>query len=89
MPRRFWSRSDCVAIDEVNPVWLKTPAAPMEKVTIDIEQVPSAFRTLQDRVEYVVVEGTGGWLVPIRSNYFGNGNEAAGSCGRTKPAGLS
>jgi dethiobiotin synthetase len=90
--------SDCVAIDEVNPVWLKTPAAPivgalMEKVTIDIEQILSAFRTLQERVEYVVVEGTGGWLVPIRSKLFwqrfGRGNEAAGSCGRTKPAGLS
>jgi len=31
--------SDCVTIDQVNPVWLKTPAAPivgtlMEKVTI-------------------------------------------------------
>ncbi|HEX3619070.1 MAG TPA: dethiobiotin synthase [Candidatus Udaeobacter sp.] len=69
--------SDCVAIDEVNPVWLKTPAAPivgvlMEKVTIDVEQILSAFRTLQERVEYVVVEGTGGWLVPIRSNYFGS-----------------
>ncbi len=67
--------SDCVAIDEVNPVWLKTPAAPivgtlMEKVTIDIEQILSAFHTLQERVEQVVVEGTGGWLVPIRSDYF-------------------
>ena len=67
--------SDCVAIDEVNPVWLKTPAAPivgalMEKVTIDIEQILSSFHTLQRRVEYVVVEGTGGWLVPIRSDYF-------------------
>jgi dethiobiotin synthetase len=90
--------SDCVAIDEVNPVWLKTPAAPivgavMEKVTIDIEQILSAFGTLQERVEYVVVEGTGGWLVPIRSKLFwqrfGRGNEAAASCGRTKPAGLS
>ncbi|HEY2144082.1 MAG TPA: AAA family ATPase [Candidatus Udaeobacter sp.] len=78
--------SDCVAIDEVNPVWLKTPAAPivgavMEKVTIDIEQILSAFGTLQERVEYVVVEGTGGWLVPIRSKLFwqrfGRGNEAA------------
>jgi dethiobiotin synthase len=67
--------SDCVAIDEVNPVWLKTPAAPivgalMEKVTIDIEQILSAFHTIQERVEHVVVEGTGGWLVPIRPDYF-------------------
>ncbi|HEY2143460.1 MAG TPA: dethiobiotin synthase [Candidatus Udaeobacter sp.] len=66
---------DGLTIDEVNPVWLKTPAAPivgafMEKVTIDIEQILSAFHALQDRVEHVIVEGTGGWLVPIRSDYF-------------------
>lgn len=74
--------SDCVAIDEVNPIWLKTPAAPivgalMERVTIDIEQILAAFRTLQERVEYVVVEGTGGWVVPIRSDYFVNDLAAA------------
>jgi dethiobiotin synthetase len=67
--------SDCVTIDEVNPVWLRTPAAPIvgsltEKVTIDIEQILAAFRDLRERVEHVIVEGTGGWLVPIRSDYF-------------------
>src|SRR5206468_295230 len=44
--------------------------ARMEKVTIDIERNLSALHTLQERVEHVVVEGTGGWLVPIRSDYF-------------------
>jgi len=67
--------SDCVTIDQVNPVWLKTPAAPivgalMEEVTVDIEQILATFRSLQERVEHVIVEGTGGWLVPIRSDYF-------------------
>lgn len=67
--------SDGLTIDELNPVWLKTPAAPIvgaltEKVTIDIERILAALRTLQERVEHVIVEGTGGWLVPIRSDYF-------------------
>ena len=67
--------SDCVTIDEVNPVWLKTPAARIvgsltEKVTIDIEKILAAFRVLQERVGHVIVEGAGGWLVPIRSDYF-------------------
>jgi dethiobiotin synthetase len=57
--------SDCVAIEEVNPVWLKTPAAPIVGI-----RILAAFHALQDRVEYVIVEGTGGWLVPIRSDYF-------------------
>jgi dethiobiotin synthetase len=49
----------------------------LEKVTIDTEQILSAFHALQERVEYVVMEGIGGWLVPIRSNYFGSDLAAA------------
>ncbi len=67
--------SDGLLIDDINPVWLKTPAAPivgslMEEVSIDIEHILAAFHALQNRVEHVVVEGVGGWLVPIRSDYF-------------------
>jgi dethiobiotin synthetase len=62
-------------IDDVNPVWLKTPAAPivgssMEQVDIDVDHILSAFHSLQNRVEHVIVEGTGGWMVPIHRNYF-------------------
>ncbi len=62
-------------IEEINPVWLKTPAAPLvgsltEGVNIDIERILTAFRALQNRVEHVLIEGVGGWLVPIRSDYF-------------------
>lgn len=67
--------SDGLNIDDVNPVWLKTPAAPivgslLEKVAIDVDRILAAFHVLQGRVEYVIVEGTGGWLVPLRSDYF-------------------
>jgi dethiobiotin synthetase len=67
--------SDGLAIDDVNPVWLKTPAAPIvgslvERVNIDIEHILTAFHAIQNRVEHVIVEGVGGWLVPIRSAYF-------------------
>jgi dethiobiotin synthetase len=67
--------SDGLTIDAVNPVWLKTPAAPivgslMEKVDIDIDHILAAFHSLQNRVEHVIVEGTGGWMVPIQRNYF-------------------
>ena len=67
--------SDGLTIDDVNPVWLKTPAAPIvgsliEKLPIDVEKILAAFQTLQRRVEHVIVEGTGGWLVPIRPDYF-------------------
>ena len=67
--------SDGLTIDDVNPVWLKTPAAPivgslMEKVDIDIDHILAAFHSLQSRVERVIVEGTGGWMVPIQGSYF-------------------
>jgi dethiobiotin synthetase len=67
--------SNRLTIDDVNPVWLKTPAAPfvgslMEKVDIGINHILTAFHSLQNRVEHVIVEGTGGWMVPIHRNYF-------------------
>jgi dethiobiotin synthetase len=64
-----------LTLDEVNPVSLKTPVAPLaaalaEKVDIDIDAVLNAFAQLQERVGQVFVEGVGGWLVPIRPDYF-------------------
>ena len=62
-------------IDEINPLWLKTPLAPLaaahaENVNIDIDHLIAAFETLQKRVAHVLVEGVGGWMVPIRRDYF-------------------
>jgi dethiobiotin synthetase len=64
-----------LTLDQINPVWLKTPAAPftgaqVEKVKINIELLLAALRALQRRVDYVFVEGVGGWMVPIRADYF-------------------
>jgi dethiobiotin synthetase len=62
-------------LDEINPVSLKTPVAPLaaalaEKVNIDINALLSSFALLERRVDQVLVEGVGGWLVPIHANYF-------------------
>lgn len=67
--------SEGLSIDEVNPVWLKTPVAPfsaalIEGVEFDLERLTSILADLQERFDFVVVEGVGGWLVPIRSDYF-------------------
>ena len=65
--------SEGLTIDEINPVWLKTPVAPfaaarIEQMPIDIEHIIAALRALQDRVERVVVEGVGSSrFVPIIS----------------------
>ena len=64
-----------LAIDEVNPVWLCTPAAPLtaahaEGREIDLRLIRSQLESLRARFDFVVVEGVGGWLVPIRDDYF-------------------
>lgn len=66
--------SEGFSIDEINRVWLKTPAAPLaaslaENVNIDMLQIARGFEELQKRVDHVIVEGVGGWLVPIRADY--------------------
>jgi dethiobiotin synthetase len=67
--------SEILTIDEINPLWLKTPAAPLaaalvEDVTIDTEKLLRSFEAFQKKVENVLVEGVGGWLVPITEKYF-------------------
>jgi dethiobiotin synthetase len=54
----------------VNPVWLQVPAAPysaclVENRTLDIDTARSAFDTLARTHQFVVVEGVGGWRVPL------------------------
>lgn len=61
-------------LDEINPIWLKTPAAPMaaaliENAAIDLDLVATRFTALRSRFEHLVVEGVGGWEVPIRRGY--------------------
>lgn len=67
--------SEGLTIDELNPVWLRTPAAPfsaslIEQVKIDEQRLIEQLRALEERFESVVVEGVGGWLVPIRRDFF-------------------
>lgn len=64
-----------LTIDEVNPVWLQTPAAPLtaalaEKRTIDLAALREGFVRLKKCCDFVVVEGVGGWIVPITTDYF-------------------
>jgi dethiobiotin synthetase len=73
--RLLAASSEGLTIDELNPVWLKTPAAPLsasliEQVAIDEQRLVVALRKLEERFDFVLVEGVGGWLVPIRRDFF-------------------
>jgi len=64
-----------VTADEVNPIWLKTPAAPhvaamFENSPIDRDVLLNRRRELGEKHEVVITEGVGGWLVPIHGMEF-------------------
>jgi dethiobiotin synthetase len=57
----------------VNPVWLRVPAAPysaclVENRLLDVDAARNALRTLRSAHEWVIVEGVGGWRVPLTAD---------------------
>lgn len=59
-----------LALDLINPVWLKPPTAPytaamIEDRMIDLEAIRTAYARLRREHAVVLVEGAGGWLVPL------------------------
>jgi dethiobiotin synthetase len=64
-----------VALNDINPVWLRAPAAPyaaamIEGRSIDLELIRETFQKLRTSHEGILVEGVGGWRVPITRDYF-------------------
>lgn len=58
----------------VNPVWLRVPAAPyaaslVENRALDVATAKEAYAALRSRHSFVVVEGVGGWRVPLTHAY--------------------
>ena len=47
-----------------------TIASLIEKVAIEEQRLVEALRKLEDGFDFVLVEGVGGWLVPIRRDFF-------------------
>lgn len=60
--------------DEVNPVYLNTPVAPyvagmLENRTVDPAVLIAGYHRLAAKHDTVLVEGAGGWEVPLAANY--------------------
>jgi dethiobiotin synthetase len=73
--RLLAASAEGISIEELNPVWLQLPVAPsvaaqIEQVEIDLGRIRDCFRNLSVRFDTVVVEGVGGWLVPITADLF-------------------
>lgn len=59
----------------INPISLEQPLAPtvaarLSNTKIDTDKINTAYDTLCERHEYIIVEGIGGLLVPIDEYYF-------------------
>jgi dethiobiotin synthetase len=63
-----------LSLDEVNPVFLKSSVSPyvaglLENKTVDPAELVAGYRQLAAAHQVVVVEGAGGWEVPLAANY--------------------
>jgi dethiobiotin synthetase len=61
-------------LDDVNPVWFRVPAAPytasmIEERLPDLDQIRDRFARIRLHRRSLIVEGVGGWLVPILRDY--------------------
>jgi dethiobiotin synthetase len=59
-----------LSLDETNPVWLREPAAPLvaarlENRPLSLDALKDWFHNLSQKHPSLLVEGAGGWLVPI------------------------
>jgi dethiobiotin synthetase len=64
-----------VSINDINPVWLRPAVAPytaamIEERAVDLLLIRETFARLREQHAAIVVEGAGGWLVPITRDYF-------------------
>ena len=64
-----------IELNDINPVWLRAPAAPytaslIENRAVDLALIREAFERARSKYESVIVEGAGGWLVPIARDFY-------------------
>lgn len=67
--------NDQVSLNDVNPVWLRPALAPytasmIENRPIDLDLIRETFKKLRRTYPSLLVEGVGGWMVPITRDYF-------------------
>ncbi len=57
-----------LSLDEVNPITFPEPLAPaaaIPRVCLDLDAIRSSVEMLATRCDLVIVEGAGGWFVPL------------------------
>lgn len=77
-PSDGWALKKAVSVDDpinlIVPIRLRKPLAPLaaaesERKKIDLKKIDQAYRKLRKKHNFLIVEGAGGALVPIRENF--------------------
>lgn len=63
------------SLELINPIFLKKPLAPwvaakIDRRKINLGKIWKAYKILKKKYDYIVVEGTGGLLVPVTENVY-------------------
>jgi dethiobiotin synthetase len=71
----LFASEDTAMLNDINPVLLRPPLAPyvaamIEDRSIDLALIRDCYDRLRSAHERVIVEGVGGWRVPITRDYF-------------------
>lgn len=72
---RLWQASGGgLKLDEINPKFFQTPVAPLvagriEGSPLELEEMLSHIRLVQEAREFTLVEGAGGWEVPLGEGF--------------------
>ena len=75
-PEEIYAACDrAIPLNDINPVWLRVPAAPytaalIENRPIDLALIRATFARLAAAHASIIVEGAGGWRVPIARDFF-------------------
>lgn len=72
---------EAISIDDMNPIWLKTPAAPhvaamFENRPISREEILTSYQKVAEQSQAVITEGAGGWMVPVNGMDYTVGDMA-------------
>src|SRR3990172_9269260 len=73
MLKRYSMASD--NLEDVSPCRFSNPLAPMaaemiEKRGIDLKKIKASFERIREKHDFMIIEGIGGLLVPIKKNFF-------------------
>ncbi len=71
----FEACAGTVPLNDINPIWYRTPAAPytaamVENRPVDLALLRDGFAKLRQRHRSLIVEGVGGWMVPLAADFF-------------------